>query len=103
MTNLFGPGGLGLALLIGAAFSFLLHRGRVTSCNVIVNQFRLKDWTVLKVMLTAIIVGGVGVMVMADAGLAKYAPKDANLLGRYGNRIFQHIPGDTLGTRRRRQ
>jgi uncharacterized protein len=104
MTNLFGPGGLGLALLIGAAFGFLLHRGRVTSCNVIVNQFRLKDWTVLKVMLTAIIVGGVGVMVMADAGLAKYAPKDANLLGvalgaalfAVGMVIYGYCPGTAL-------
>ena len=104
MDNLFGPGGLGLALLIGAAFGFLLHRGRVTSCNVIVNQFRLKDWTVLKVMLTAIIVGGVGVMVMADAGLAKYAPKDANLLGvalgaalfAVGMVIYGYCPGTAL-------
>ena len=81
MTDLFAPGSIALALLIGAAFGFLLHRGRVTSCNVIENQFRLKDYTVLKVMLTAIIVGGVGVMALADANLAKYAVKDTNLLG----------------------
>ena len=81
MSTLFGPGGLALALLIGLAFGFLLHRGRVTSCDVIENQFRLKDHTVLKVMLTAIIVGGVGVMLLVDGGFAKYAPKDANLLG----------------------
>ncbi len=81
MSNLFAPGSVLLALLIGAAFGFLLHRGRVTSCNVIENQFRLKDFTVLKVMLTAIIVGGVGVMMMADASIVKYAVKDANLLG----------------------
>lgn len=81
MSNLFAPGSALLALLIGAAFGFLLHRGRVTSCNVIENQFRLKDFTVLKVMLTAIIVGGVGVMLMADANMVKYAVKDANLLG----------------------
>ena len=81
MTDLFAPGSVALALLMGAAFGFLLHRGRVTSCNVIENQFRLKDYTVLKVMLTAIIVGGVGVMALADASLAKYAVKDANLLG----------------------
>ena len=81
MTDLFAPGSIALALLIGAAFGFLLHRGRVTSCNVIENQFRLKDYTVLKVMLTAIIVGGIGVMALTDANLAKYAVKDANLLG----------------------
>jgi uncharacterized membrane protein YedE/YeeE len=104
MQNLFGPSGLGLALLIGAAFGFLLHRGRVTNCNVIVNQFRLKDWTVLKIMLTAIIVGGIGVMFMVDAGLAKYAPKDANLLGvalgaalfAVGMVIYGYCPGTAL-------
>lgn len=81
MSNLFVPGSAFLALMIGAAFGALLHRGRVTSCNVIENQFRLKDYTVLKVMLTAIIVGGVGVMFLADANLVKYAVKDTNLLG----------------------
>lgn len=81
MSGLFGPAGLGLAVLIGFGFGFLLHRGRVTSCDVIENQFRLKDFTVLKVMLTAIVIGGVGVMLLVDGGLAKYAPKDANLLG----------------------
>ncbi len=81
MTDVFAPGSIILALLIGAAFGALLHRGRVTSCNVIENQFRLKDYTVLKVMLTAIIVGGVGVMFLADPNLVKYAVKDTNLLG----------------------
>ena len=28
---------------MGAAFGFLLQRGRVTNCNVIENQFRLRD------------------------------------------------------------
>jgi uncharacterized membrane protein YedE/YeeE len=76
----------------------------VTSCNVIQNQFRLRDFTVLKVMGTAIIVGGVGVMLLADAGLAKYAPKDANLLGvalgaaifGVGMVIYGYCPGTAL-------
>ena len=103
--NLFGPGGLALALLIGFGFGFLLHRGRVTSCNVIQNQFRLKDFTVLKVMLTAIIVGGIGVMLLVDEGFAKYAPKDANLLGvalgaalfGIGMVFYGYCPGTALG------
>jgi uncharacterized membrane protein YedE/YeeE len=81
MSIFFSPSGLGLAIVIGFAFGFLLQRGRVTSCDVIENQFRLKDFTVLKVILTAILVGGIGVMVLVDGGLAKYAPKDTNLLG----------------------
>ena len=68
-------------LMMGAAFGFLLNRGRVTSCNVIENQFRMKDWTVMKVLMTAIVVGGIGVLALVDTGNAKYAVKDANMLG----------------------
>jgi hypothetical protein len=74
------PLGLALGVLFGAAFGWLLHRGRVTDYNVIVNQFRLKDFTVLKVMLTAIIVGGLGVLVFVYLGLAKWHLRDANML-----------------------
>ncbi|MDX2201957.1 MAG: YeeE/YedE thiosulfate transporter family protein [Hyphomicrobiaceae bacterium] len=91
-------------VLMGAAFGFLLHKGRVTSCNVIENQFRLRDWTVLKVMGTAIVVGGVGVLALADAGAAKYAVKDANLLGvtlgaalfGLGMVVYGYCPGTGL-------
>jgi uncharacterized protein len=76
-----GNAALWLAVLFGAAFGFLLHRGRVTDYNVIVNQFRLKDFTVLKVMFTAIIVGGIGVLAMKHLGWAKYHVKPAELLG----------------------
>ena len=49
-----------LAIPLGILFGVLLHRGGVANYNVIVNQFRFKDFTVLKVMFTAIIVGGIG-------------------------------------------
>jgi len=75
------PPGLFLAVVFGAAFGWLLHRGRVTDYNVIVNQFRLKDFTVLKVMLTAIVVGGLGVLLFVHLGLAKWHVRDANMLG----------------------
>lgn len=76
-----GTTALWLAVLFGAAFGFLLHRGRVTDYNVIVNQFRLKDFTVLKVMFTAIIVGGIGVLAMKHLGWARYHVKPAEMLG----------------------
>ena len=75
------PLGLLLAVVFGAAFGWLLHRGRVTNYDVIVNQFRLKDFTVLKVMLTAIVVGGLGVLLFVQLGLAKWHVRDANMLG----------------------
>ncbi len=69
-----------LALVFGAIFGALLHRGRVANYNVIVNQFRLKDWTVLRVMLTAIVVGGIGVFALHQFGYAQYHIKPADLL-----------------------
>jgi hypothetical protein len=71
---------LWLALPFGILFGVLLHRGGVADYNVIVNQFRLRDFTVLKIMLTAIIVGGIGVWVLHATGHAQYHIKPANLL-----------------------
>ena len=69
-----------LAIPFGIAFGVLLHRGGVTSYNVIVNQFRFKDFTVLKVMFTAIVVGGAGVLFLHKTGHAQFHIKPANLL-----------------------
>jgi len=76
-----GPASLVLAVVFGFIFGLLLQRGRVANYNVIVNQFRLKDFTVLKVMFTAIIVGGIGVLVLHQMGHAAYHIKPANMLG----------------------
>jgi uncharacterized membrane protein YedE/YeeE len=70
-----------LAIPMGILFGLLLHRGGVANYNVIVNQFRFKDFTVLKIMFTAIIVGGLGVLVLKGMGQAQYHIKPANLLG----------------------
>mgnify|MGYP004136876501 CR=1 FL=1 len=48
-------------LLTGVVFGVLLQKAHVTRYEVIVGQFLFKDFTVLKVMLTAIVVGAVGV------------------------------------------
>jgi len=71
---------LWLAVPFGMVFGWLLHRGGVADYNVIVNQFRFRDFTVLKVMLTAIIVGGLGVWLLHGTGHAQYHVKPANLL-----------------------
>ncbi len=76
-----GEAALVLAVIFGFAFGWLLQRGKVTNYNTIVNQFRLKDFTVLKVMITAIIVGGIGVLVLTNMGAAKWHIRDANMLG----------------------
>ncbi|MEJ1157334.1 YeeE/YedE thiosulfate transporter family protein [Prosthecomicrobium sp. N25] len=84
-----GPGAFVLAVVFGFAFGWLLHRGRVADYDTIVNQFRLRDFTVLKIMLTAIVVGGIGVLALIDVGMAKYHVKDANMLAvALGGAIF---------------
>lgn len=55
--------------LTGFVFGFLLQKGGVTRYATIVGQFLMKDFTVLKVMLTAIVVGGIGIYGMRAMGL----------------------------------
>lgn len=76
-----GTPALFLAIGFGFLFGLLLQRGRVANYDTIVNQFLLKDFTVLKVMFTAIIVGGIGVLVLHAMGHANYHIKPANMLG----------------------
>jgi uncharacterized membrane protein YedE/YeeE len=64
------PDKLALGLVTGVMFGFLLHKGRVTKFGTIVGQFLLKDFTVLKVMLTAVVVGGIGVYALLGLDLA---------------------------------
>ena len=90
-----------LAVIFGMIFGILLHRGRVTDYNVIVNQFRLRDFTVITVMLTAILVGGIGVLVLQRLGLAQYHVKAADMLAvslgaaifGVGMAIYGYCPG----------
>jgi hypothetical protein len=49
-----------LGLLFGIVFGFLLQKGGVTDYNVITGQLLLTDFTVLKLMLSAVIVGMIG-------------------------------------------
>ena len=58
-----------LGALVGLVFGFLLQKGGLTRFRVIVGQFLLRDFTMLKVMLTAMIVGGVGIYAMRAGGM----------------------------------
>lgn len=99
-----GTTALVLAVVFGAAFGWLLHRGRVLDYDVIINQFRLRDFTVLKVMLTAILVGGIGVLALVHFGAAKFHVRDANMLGTIvgaaifgvGMVLYGYCPGTGL-------
>jgi len=83
-----------LVLLYGAItgfiFGFLLQKGGVTRYQVILGQFLMKDFTVAKVMLTAIVVGAVGIYGMLAIGMdIALDIKNAQLIGNIvGGLIF---------------
>ena len=51
-------------MIFGFAFGFLLQKGGVGKFNILIGQLLLQDWTVAKIMLTAIIVGMIGVFAL---------------------------------------
>ena len=58
-------------LATGIVFGFLLQKGGVTDYEVIMGQLLLTDFTVVKVMLSAIFVGMIGIYAMRPAGLVR--------------------------------
>lgn len=77
-----------LGLLTGFLFGFFLQKGRVSDRRVIVSQFLLRDFTVMKVMMTAILVGGIGVYAMLAAGWVQLSVKPAHLLSIFVGALF---------------
>ena len=63
----------------GIIFGFLLHRGGVTDYNVLVGQLLLEDFTVAKIILTAIVVGMFGVYFLSDRDIIELKPKSGSL------------------------
>lgn len=55
-------------LALGAAFGFVLERAGFGSPCKLSAQFRLTDWSVLKVMFTAIVFAAVGLMLIEGMG-----------------------------------
>ena len=57
-----------LGLLFGICFGFLLQKGGVTTFSVIEGQLLLTDFTVIKLMLSAVIVGMAGFHLLKHFG-----------------------------------
>lgn len=70
-----------LGLVTGIAFGFLLQRGGVVRFEKQVGMLLLKDMTVLRFMLTAIVVGMVGIIILAQAGVLALSHKPMNVGG----------------------
>ena len=68
-VSLEGTPGLVAGLLLGVAFGFLLERGGLGDSKKLIGLFYLEDFTMLKVMFTAIATAGAGIGVLAALGL----------------------------------
>lgn len=98
-------GQLAAGLLIGVGFGFLLQRGGVTRYDVVVGQLLLQDFTVVKIMLTAIVTGMVGVHALCAAGWATLSKKPGSvgstvfggLVFGAGFAIVGYCPGTMIG------
>jgi len=85
----------------GLVFGFLLQKGGVAKYDILLGALLLTDATVIKVMLSAIIVGMVGIFSMYALGLVKLHVKPtryaANIIGGLlfgvGFALFGYCPG----------
>lgn len=64
-----------LGLAMGAAFGFFLEKARVFEPAVILGQFQMKSFLMLRVFLAGVAAGLVVLAVMTGFGWAKLAPK----------------------------
>jgi uncharacterized membrane protein YedE/YeeE len=61
-----------IALILGVFFGFSLNKAGLTRYNKIVNVFRLTDFSVLKFMMTALVVSMSGLYVLRGLGLIQF-------------------------------
>ncbi len=91
--------------ITGIIFGFLLQKGRVIRYDKQIGALLLKDMTIVKFMLTTILVAMVGVYLLVDLGLAKLSLKatilGGNIVGGlifgFGWGILGYCPGTQMG------
>jgi len=94
-----------IGLCTGVVFGFLLQRAHVLRYDKQLGALRLKDMTIVKFMLSHILVAMVGMYLLSDLGLAKLSVKatvlGANILGGLifglGWGLLGYCPGTSLG------
>jgi uncharacterized membrane protein YedE/YeeE len=92
-------------LVTGFLFGFLLQKGRVLRYDKQVGALRLMDMTIVKFMLSSVIVGMIGIFALSDMGLVKLSIK-ATALGPViigalifglGWGLLGYCPGTSMG------
>ncbi|MEX2490570.1 MAG: YeeE/YedE thiosulfate transporter family protein [Nitrospirales bacterium] len=89
----------------GVLFGFLLHKGGATKYDVILGQLLLTDFTVVKIMLSAIATGMIGVYFMKSMGWIELSLKSGsvskNVIGALifgvGFAVLGYCPGTIAG------
>jgi hypothetical protein len=92
-------------LITGILFGFLLQKGRVLRYDKQLGALRLVDLTIVKFMLSAILVAMVGVYLLRDLGWARLSVKPTilggNILGGLtfglGWGLLGYCPGTAVG------
>ncbi|MBN1901303.1 YeeE/YedE family protein [Candidatus Sumerlaeota bacterium] len=96
---------LGIGLILGILFGFFLQKGGVTNYDVIISQLLFNDFTVVKIMLTAMLTGMIGVHILRSLGFAELHPKPGSFgMSAIGGLIFGvgfgtlgYCPGTVMG------
>lgn len=94
-----------LGLVTGVLFGFLLQKGRVLRFDKQVGAMLLKDMTIFKFMLSAILVGMVGIAILSQMEIIKASHKPMNVgavlvgggLFGAGWAIMGFCPGTSIG------
>ncbi len=94
-----------MGLLFGIVFGFLLQKGGATKYDVIVAQLLLTDFTVLKIMLSAVATGMIGIYAMKAMGWIELSIKSGslgkNIIGGLmfgvGFAVLGYCPGTIAG------
>lgn len=92
-------------LVTGLLFGFLLQKGRVLRYDKQLGALRLMDMTIVKFMLSSIIVGMVGIYLLRDLGLVDLSIKTTvigpNIIGGLifglGWGLLGYCPGTSMG------
>lgn len=92
-------------LAFGIIFGFLLQKGGATKYDVIIGQLLLTDFTVLKIMLSAVLTGMIGIYAMKSLGWVQLVPKSGsagmNIVGGLifgvGFAVLGYCPGTIAG------
>ena len=92
-------------LITGIIFGFLLQKGRVIRYDKQLGALRLIDMTIVKFMLSSVLVAMIGVYLLKDLGLVKLSVKPTilggNIIGGlifgFGWALLGYCPGTSLG------